>query len=147
MPERGVALEIGKGRVVREGTKIALLSFGGRLQEALLAAEELEARGLSTTVADARFAKPIDTDLIERLAREHEALITIEEGSIGGFSTQVLHHLAQVGALDRGLRIRPMVLPDRFIDHGTPDEMYIDAGLDPASIADQIRVLLKGTKL
>src|SRR5207245_8143720 len=117
LPERGVPLEIGRGRVMREGSKIALLSLGGRLSECLKAAQELGAYGLSTTVADARFAKPLDTDLVNRLAREHEVLITIEEGAIGGFASHVLHHLATTGQLDQGLKIRPMVLPDIFIDH------------------------------
>ncbi len=136
MPERGAALEIGRGRIVREGTKIALLSLGTRLSECLQAAEDLEARGLSTTVADARFAKPLDEDLIGRLAREHEALITVEEGSTGGFGANVLHFLAGSGALDHGLRIRTMVLPDRFIDQDSPAAMYQSAGLDaPAIIA------------
>ncbi len=134
MPERGVALEIGKGRIVKEGTKIALLSFGGRLQECLRAAEELDARGLPTTVADARFAKPLDRDLILRLAREHQALITIEEGAIGGFGSHVLHLLANEGALDMGLKVRPMVLPDSFIDQDSPARMYETAGLDAAGI-------------
>ncbi len=129
LPEFGVPLEIGKGRILREGTKVALLSLGGRLQECMLAADELAARGLSTTVADARFAKPIDTDLILRLAREHEILITIEEASIGGFSAQVLSFLAKEGVLDTGLKIRPMFLPDRFIAHASPVEMYTDAGM------------------
>ena len=105
-------LEIGRGRIVKEGTSIALLNFGGRLAECLKAAQELGAYGLSTTVADARFAKPLDTDLIDRLVREHEVVITIEEGSIGGFGSHVLHHLATTGQLDHGLKIRPMVLPD-----------------------------------
>jgi 1-deoxy-D-xylulose-5-phosphate synthase len=134
MPERGVALPIGKGRVVREGTTVAILSFGARLQECLAAADELASCGLSTTVADARFAKPIDEDLVRRLAREHEVLITIEEGSIGGFATQVLNFLATNGILDEGLKIRPMMLPDRFVAHGTPQGMYEDAGLDAAHI-------------
>ncbi|MEE8258325.1 MAG: transketolase C-terminal domain-containing protein, partial [Sphingomonadales bacterium] len=129
LPEFGVPLEIGKGRILREGTKVALLSLGGRLQECMLAADELAARGLSTTVADARFAKPIDTDLVLRLAREHEILITIEEASIGGFSAQVLSFLAKEGVLDKGLKIRPMFLPDRFISHASPVEMYTDAGM------------------
>ena len=128
------SLEIGKGRVLREGTKIALLSFGARLHECLTAAEDLAAKGLSTTVADARFAKPLDTGLIERLAREHEVLITIEEGSIGGFASHVLQHLATAGLLDHGLKVRPMVLPDRFIDHASPTKQYADAGLDAAGI-------------
>jgi len=134
MPERGTALEIGKGRVVKEGAKIALLSFGARLQECLGAAEELDARGLSTTVADARFAKPLDRDLILRLAREHEALITIEESSIGGFGSHVLHLLAEEGALDHGLRVRTMILPDVFIDQDSPAKMYEAAGLTTPDI-------------
>ena len=137
MPERGTALPIGKGRIVKEGTKIALLSLGGRLQEALAAAEELDARGLSTTVADARFAKPLDRDLILRLSREHEALITIEEGSVGGFGSHVLHLLADEGALDHGLRVRPMVLPDVFIDQDSPAAMYQAAGLTAAHIVEK----------
>ena len=123
MPEEGKPLEIGKGRIIREGSKIAILSYGGRLSECLAAADELAARGLSTTVADARFAKPLDTALIDRLVKEHEILITIEEGSIGGFASFVLNHLAQTGALDKGLKIRPMFLPDRFFAHGSPLEM------------------------
>ncbi len=134
MPERGVPLTIGRGRVLREGTKIALLSFGARLSECLKAAEELDAAGLSTTVADARFAKPLDTELIDRLAREHEVLLTVEEGSIGGFGAQVLTHLATVGAVDAGLKVRTLALPDRFIDHGKPEAMYAAAGLDAAGI-------------
>jgi 1-deoxy-D-xylulose-5-phosphate synthase len=134
MPERGQFLEIGKGRVVREGTKVALLSFGTRLADCLAAAEELDAAGLSTTVADARFAKPLDVDLVRRLAREHEVLITVEEGSIGGFATQVLHQLAHEGLLDGGLKVRPLVLPDEFTDHAKPEKMYADAGLDAAGI-------------
>jgi 1-deoxy-D-xylulose-5-phosphate synthase len=124
LPEKGVVLPIGRGRIVKEGTKIALLSFGARLQECLKAAQELEALGLSTTVADARFAKPLDTDLVERLAREHEVLITIEEGAVGGFASHVMHHLAHRGLLETGLKLRPMVLPDRFIDHDAPARQY-----------------------
>ncbi|HEY7689625.1 MAG TPA: 1-deoxy-D-xylulose-5-phosphate synthase, partial [Dongiaceae bacterium] len=120
MPARGVPLEIGKGRIISEGTKIALLSFGTRLAECIKAAEDLSARGLSTTVADARFCKPLDEELVSRLAREHEVLITIEEGAIGGFASHVLQHLAATGQLDRGLKIRPMILPDVFIDHEKP---------------------------
>src|SRR6201995_5202874 len=129
LPARGDVLPIGKGRVVRERSAIAILSLGTRLQEALKAADELAGYGLSTTVADARFAKPIDTQLVERLAREHEVLITIEENSIGGFSTQVLHHLATAGLLDAGLKVRPMILPDRFIEHDSPNAQYDQAGL------------------
>ncbi|WAX94700.1 1-deoxy-D-xylulose-5-phosphate synthase [Aminobacter sp. NyZ550] len=134
MPERGQVLEIGKGRVVREGTKVALLSFGTRLKDCLLAAEELGAAGLSTTVADARFAKPLDEDLIRRLARSHEVLVMVEEGSVGGFSSQVLDFLARNGLLDNGLKVRPLTLPDSFVDHANPDKMYVDAGLDSAGI-------------
>lgn len=125
----GKVLEIGKGRILREGTKVALLSLGTRLQECLKAADLLNAYGLSTTVADARFAKPIDEEMICRLAKEHEVLLTIEEGSIGGFATQVLHMLALKGYLDAGLKIRPLVLPDHLIDHDTPERQYEEAGL------------------
>jgi 1-deoxy-D-xylulose-5-phosphate synthase len=137
MPERGEVLELGRGRIVREGSKIALLSLGTRLAECMQAAEELEAMGLSTTVADARFAKPLDRDLILRLAREHEALVTVEEGSIGGFGSHVLHLLATEGALDAGLKIRPMVLPDIFIDQDKPAAMYDVAGLNAKHILAQ----------
>src|SRR5438067_8164937 len=130
MPEFGVPLEIGKGRVLREGTSIALLSYGTRLQECLKAADMLAAQGLSTTVADARFAKPLDTDLVLRLAKEHEVLITIEGGAIGGFGAHVLQKLAENGALDAGLKVRCMVLPDLFIDQDSPAAMYAAAGLD-----------------
>ena len=138
MPEFGVPLAIGKGRIVREGSRVAILSLGTRLSEALKAAEELEARGLSTTVADARFAKPLDEALILRLAREHEVLVTVEEGSVGGFGSHVLQLLARSGALDRGLKVRPMVLPDIFIDHDRPDRMYAKAGLDAAGIVTKV---------
>ena len=142
LPVRGTPLEIGKGRILREGTKIALLSFGTRLGECLVAAEDLAAKGLSATVADARFAKPLDTDLIRRLAREHEVLITIEEGSVGGFASQVLQYLASNGLLDHGLKVRPMILPDRFIDHATPAKQYEQAGLNaPAIVATAIAAL------
>jgi 1-deoxy-D-xylulose-5-phosphate synthase len=138
MPDRGVPLAIGKGRVIKEGTRVALLSLGTRLAEALSAAEELEARGLSTTVADARFAKPLDEDLILRLAAEHEVLITIEEGSVGGFGSHVLQLLAERGALDRGLKVRPMVLPDIYLDHDRPERMYARAGLDAVGIVAKV---------
>jgi 1-deoxy-D-xylulose-5-phosphate synthase len=134
MPAEGRPLEIGKGRVLREGTKVALFSFGARLGECLKAADELAAHGLSTTVADARFAKPLDIDLLLRLAREHEVLISIEEGSIGGFAAQVLHALADNGVLDGGIKFRPMVLPDIFIDQDSPAAMYGKAGLDSKGI-------------
>jgi 1-deoxy-D-xylulose-5-phosphate synthase len=139
MPEHGVPLAIGKGRVVKEGSRIAILSLGTRLGEALKAAEELEARGLSTTVADARFAKPLDEELILRLARDHEVLITVEEGSIGGFGSYVLQLLADKGALDRGtLKVRSMVLPDVYLDQDKPDRMYAKAHLDAAGIVTKV---------
>ena len=134
IPSKPEILEIGKGRVLREGSQIALLSYGTRLDEALGAAKELEALGLSTTVADARFAKPLDKKLVLQLADEHEVLITIEEGSIGGFGSFVLHELAKEGRLDEGLKIRSMHLPDEFIDHDTPDKMYEKAKLDSKAI-------------
>jgi 1-deoxy-D-xylulose-5-phosphate synthase len=134
MPAEGKPLEIGKGRIVREGSKIALFSFGARLGECLKAADELAAYGLSTTVADARFAKPLDIDLLLRLAREHEVLLTIEEGSIGGFGAFVMQALAEHGVLDRGLKVRSMLLPDVFIDQDSPNAMYAKAGLDTKSI-------------
>src|ERR1700710_1578061 len=134
MPEAGIPLEIGKGRIIREGTKIALLSFGTRLAECEKAADELAAHGLSTTIADARFMKPLDLDLVLKLAREHEILITIEEGSIGGFGSHVMQTLAEHGMLDNGLRVRSMVLPDVFLDHDSPNAMYARAGLDAKSI-------------
>ena len=137
MPERGQALEIGKGRVVREGSKIALLSYGGRLSECLKAADQLGSMGLSTTVADARFAKPLDRDLIAQLVANHEVLITIEEGSVGGFGAFVLHHLAESGQLDRGLKIRTLTLPDTFIDQDKPEVMYDKAGLNAPQIVVQ----------
>lgn len=135
MPMRGEVLEIGKGRVVREGTKVALLNFGGRLAECLNAADLLEAQGLSTTVADARFAKPLDHDLIMRLVREHEVVITIEEGAIGGFGSHVMQFLSDTGLLDGGMaKVRSLIMPDRFIDQASPADMYAQAGLDAAGI-------------
>jgi len=138
LPAEGIPLEIGKGRILREGHKVALLSFGGRLAECLKAADELAAFGLSATVADARFAKPLDLDLVLRLAREHEVLITIEEGSVGGFGAFVLHELAEVGTLDRGLKVRTMVLPDIFQDQDSPAAMYAKAGLDAKAIVSKV---------
>jgi 1-deoxy-D-xylulose-5-phosphate synthase len=134
IPDVLQALEIGKGRIVREGSAVALLSFGARLGECLKAADRLGAMGLPTTVADARFAKPLDEDLIRRLAREHEVLLTIEEGAAGGFGAFVLHYLAREGALDRGLKIRTLVLPDIFQDQDKPEAMYAAAGLDADGI-------------
>jgi 1-deoxy-D-xylulose-5-phosphate synthase len=138
MPTEGKPLEIGKGRIIRQGSKIAILSLGTRLAESLKAAEELASFGLSTTVADARFAKPIDSDLLLRLANEHEVLITIEEGAIGGFAAQVYQTLSEHGALDRGLKIRSMVLPDIFIDQDSPTAMYAKAGLDAKGIVKKV---------
>ncbi|MBW0151960.1 MAG: 1-deoxy-D-xylulose-5-phosphate synthase [Phenylobacterium sp.] len=134
IPDIASPLEIGKGRIIREGTAVALLSFGTRLPECLKAAEMLSARGLSATVADARFAKPLDIDLVLRLAREHEALITIEEGAMGGFGAFVLEALARHGALDRGLKVRTLTLPDIFQDHDKPELMYAQAGLDAEGV-------------
>ncbi len=134
LPKLGTPLEIGKGRIIREGTSVVILSFGARLGECLKAADRLSAYGLSATVADARFAKPLDTELVRRLARNHEVLLTIEEGSIGGFGDHVLHFLAWDGLLDRGLKLRPMVLPDCFLDQDTPERMYEAAGLDAKAI-------------
>jgi 1-deoxy-D-xylulose-5-phosphate synthase len=134
MPEKGDVLEIGKGRVLVEGSRIALLSLGTRLTECLKAAEELRARGLSTTVADARFAKPLDRDLLRRLAANHDVLITVEEGSVGGFGAMVLHQLAEDGLLDKGLKVRAMTLPDAFQDQDKPDKLYAAAGLDAKGV-------------
>ncbi|MCO6177310.1 1-deoxy-D-xylulose-5-phosphate synthase [Ciceribacter sp. RN22] len=138
LPERGSILEIGKGRIVNEGTKIALLSFGTRLAECLLAAEDLDAAGLPTTVADARFAKPLDHDLIRRLAREHAVLVTVEEGAVGGFGSQVMHFLSGEGLLDHGLKIRSLVLPDVWMEQGKPEAMYAKAGLDSRGIVETV---------
>ena len=138
IPENPLALEIGKGRILREGTRIALLSYGTRLGEAMQAAKQLDALGLSATVADARFAKPLDSELVCRLADEHEVLITIEEGSVGGFGAFVLHDLAKNGRLDAGLKIRTMTLPDLFIDQDTPANMYKQAGLDADAIVETV---------
>jgi 1-deoxy-D-xylulose-5-phosphate synthase len=142
IPDLAAPLEIGKGRVVREGSAVAILSFGARLGECLKAADMLAARGLSATVADARFAKPLDEALILRLAREHEALITVEEGSIGGFGAFVLQRLAALGALDRGLKVRTLCLPDIFQDQDKPEAMYAEAGLDAEGIVRQALVAL-----
>ena len=147
MPEIGTPLEIGKGRIVREGSSVALLSFGARLQECLRAADQLDGFGLSTTVADARFAKPLDGDLIRELARNHEVLITIEEGSVGGFSSHVLQYMATSGLLDQGLKVRPLGLPDIFIEHDAPEIMYHKAGLDADSIVNSVFAALGREKL
>lgn len=142
LPERGEVMPIGKGRIVREGNRVAILSLGTRLAESCKAAEELAARGLSTTVADARFMKPLDEELILRLAREHEVLITVEEGSVGGFGSHVLHLLAQHGALDRGLKVRSLTLPDRFLDHDLPKVQYDEAGLNAPTIVASVLAAL-----
>jgi len=138
LPERGTPLTIGKGRVVREGSAVALLSFGARLGECLAAADELAGYGLPATVADARFAKPLDMDLIRQLTKSHEVLITVEEGSTGGFGAQVLHALAAEGLLDRGLKVRTLTLPDRFIEQNKPATMYAEAGLDTRGIVTSV---------
>jgi 1-deoxy-D-xylulose-5-phosphate synthase len=138
MPEFGVPLEIGKGRIMREGSSVALLSYGTRLAHCLAAAETLASHGLTTTVADARFAKPLDVDMVLQLAREHEVLITVEEAAIGGFSAHVLQALTQHGALDNGLKVRCMVLPDAFIEHDSPAAMYAAAGLDAKGIVAKV---------
>ncbi|MDE1148411.1 MAG: 1-deoxy-D-xylulose-5-phosphate synthase [Azospirillaceae bacterium] len=145
MPEKGEVLPIGKGRIVRQGTTVALLSLGTRLGEALKAAEELGSRGLSTTVADARFAKPIDRELVRQLAVEHDVLVTIEEGSVGGFGAQVMQYLAEEGLFDAGLKFRPLVLPDRYQEHDSPAKQYDEAGLNANGIVDTVLKAL-GTK-
>ncbi|WP_341704468.1 1-deoxy-D-xylulose-5-phosphate synthase [Ferrovibrio sp.] len=148
LPERGEVLPLGKGRVLREGASIAILSFGAHLHEALKAAEDLAARGLPATVADARFCKPLDTDLVRQLARHHEVLITLEEGSVGGFGSQVLQFLSLDGLLDHGLKVRPLVLPDRFIDHDSPAKQYDEAGLNaPQIVAMALSALGRAAEL
>jgi len=134
LPEKGEVLEIGRGRIVREGTTVALLSLGPRLQHAMQAADDLATRGLSCTVADARFAKPLDHDLIRDLATNHEVLITIEEGATGGFAAHATQFMATEGLLDNGLKFRPMVLPDKFLDQDSPAKQYETAGLTAADI-------------
>ena len=142
MPAVGVPLEIGRGRILREGSKVAILSLGTRLAEALKAADTLAGMGLSTTVADARFAKPLDEAMIRGLASRHEVLITVEEGSVGGFGAFVMHFLSDEGLLDGGLKVRAMVLPDTFIDHDKPEKMYAQAGLDAKGIVAKVRDVL-----
>ncbi|MBX4999202.1 1-deoxy-D-xylulose-5-phosphate synthase [Rhizobium lentis] len=145
LPARGEILQIGKGRIIKEGTKVALLSFGTRLADCLLASEDLEAAGLSTTVADARFAKPLDRDLIRQLARHHEMLITVEEGSVGGFGSQVMQYLSSEGLLDNGLKIRSLVMPDIWMEQAKPEAMNAHAGLDRAGIVSTVfRALGRG---
>ena len=147
LPDHGTPLPIGKGRLLRKGSTVAILSLGSRLKDCLLAAEQLAALGLSTTVADARFAKPLDTELIKQMAQDHELLIILEEGSVGGFSSQVLHFLALEGLLDGGIKVRPMTLPDIFIDHASSDEQYKIAQLDSASIIDVVVKTLGNSEL
>jgi 1-deoxy-D-xylulose-5-phosphate synthase len=142
LPRKGTPLEIGKGRMIREGARVAILSFGTRLGEVLKAAETLAAKGLTPTIADARFAKPLDRELILRLAREHEALITVEEGAIGGFGSHVAQLLADEGVFDRGLKYRSMVLPDTFIDHASPEAMYRAAGMNAPEIEAKVLEVL-----
>ncbi len=147
LPDHGKPLPIGKGRLLRKGSTVAILSLGSRLKDCLLAAEQLAALGLSTTVADARFAKPLDTELIRQMAKDHELMIILEEGSVGGFSSQVLHFLALEGFLDGGIKVRPMTLPDIFIDHASSDEQYKIAQLDSASIIDVVVKTLGNSEL
>ena len=147
MPEREPPLDIGRGRIVLEGARVAILSFGARLPEALKAAETLAARGVRPTVADARFAKPLDHDLILRLAREHEALITVEEGAIGGFGSHVAQLLAEEGVFDTGLKFRSMVFPDAFIDHDSPAKMYAAAAMNAEHIEAKALALLGVAKV
>jgi len=135
MPDIGTPLEIGKGKIVTQGSDVAILSFGAHLSEAQKAAEILAGQGVSVTIADARFAKPLDVALIRKLASDHAALITVEQGSQGGFGAMVLHELANTGQLDGRLAVRTMTLPDRFIDQAAPDAMYADAGLTATDIA------------
>ncbi|MBY0396167.1 MAG: 1-deoxy-D-xylulose-5-phosphate synthase, partial [Thermoleophilia bacterium] len=142
MPARGMPLALGRGRVVAEGGRVAILSFGTRLAEVLKARESLAARGLAPTVADARFAKPLDRDLILRLAAGHEALITVEEGAVGGFGSHVAQLLAEEGVFDRGLRFRSLVLPDIFIDQASPEDMYAVAGMNAPQIEAKVLEVL-----
>ena len=142
LPDRGTVLDLGKGRIMREGSAVALLSFGARLAECNKAADVLAARGLSTTVADARFCTPLDEDLVRRLAREHEVLVTIEEGSVGGFAAHVFNFMAHDGLLDSGLKVRPMMLPPKFIDQAKPVEMYDEAGLNASDIVATVLTAL-----
>ncbi|WP_375673412.1 1-deoxy-D-xylulose-5-phosphate synthase [Bartonella sp. TS82HLJMH] len=138
LPQRGELLEIGKGRVLREGNRVALVCFGARMSEVLMAADALSAEGLSTTVADARFAKPLDKDLMRRLAREHEVLVTIEEGAMGGFGAHLLQFLAQEGLLEHGLKVRTLTLPDKYLNHGSPETVLARIGLDAVGIINTV---------
>jgi 1-deoxy-D-xylulose-5-phosphate synthase len=142
LPKRGQVLPLGKGRILREGSAVALLSFGAGLGEAWRASDQLAAFGLSATIADARFAKPLDEELVRQLVRHHEVLITIEHGAIGGFGSQVLHLLAREGLLDQGLKVRPLTLPDSFIEHDKPQAMYERAALNASGIVAAVFVAL-----
>jgi 1-deoxy-D-xylulose-5-phosphate synthase len=142
LPERGEVLEIGRGRVIEEGTDVAILSFGAHLFECQVAADMVADDGISVTLADARFARPLDTDLLMQLARNHRAIITVEQGAEGGFGSIVLHELARRGAFDRGLAIRTICLPDRFIDQASPEDMYADAGMTAGDIAASLRAVM-----
>jgi len=143
LPNINETLELGKGKIIKEGKKVAILSFGGRLQECLKAAKNLDIKGISTTVADARFAKPLDHKLIIDLCSNHEAVITIEEGSIGGFGSHVFQMLSERGIFDKGIKIRSMILPDKFLEHDTPEQMYKTAGLDAEGIEQKAIEALK----
>jgi 1-deoxy-D-xylulose-5-phosphate synthase len=143
LPKINEILEIGKGKIVKEGKKVAILNFGTRLLECLKAANQLDTKGISTTVADARFTKPLDQKLIMDLCSNHEAVITIEEGSIGGFGSHVFQMLSERGFFDNGLKIRSMILPDQFIDQDTPEYMYKTAGLDAYAIEQKVLNTLK----
>ncbi|NQZ46820.1 MAG: 1-deoxy-D-xylulose-5-phosphate synthase, partial [Erythrobacter sp.] len=143
LPETPQLLEIGKGRIVREGSKVAILSLGARLEEAKKAADQLEAKGLSTTVADMRFAKPLDEDLIARLMRTHDVVVTVEEGAIGGLGAHVLTYASDEGLTDNGLKVRTMRLPDTFQDQDSPDQQYEEAGLNAPQIVDTVLKALK----
>ncbi len=138
MPEQTLPIEIGKGRIIQEGSRVAILSFGTRLGEVCIAAEALTAQGITPTIADARFAKPLDRDLIMRLSKDHEVILTIEEGAVGGFGSHVAQLLAEEGVFDVGLKFRSMVLPDTFIDHASPKEMYTEAKLSAHDIHAKI---------
>jgi len=147
LPKRPEVLPIGRGRVLCEGGKVAILSLGTRLADALKAADELAARGLPATVADARFAKPLDVALVERLAREHAILVTVEEGAVGGFAASVMQHLAWAGLLDGGLKVRPMILPDRFIDHDSQPKQLAQARLTSRDIVAAVLSCLEAAQL
>ena len=142
LPNIDKKIEIGKARIIKEGKKVALISFGARLNECLIAEEKLKKKGINLTILDARFAKPLDENIIWQLATDHEAVITIEEGSIGGFGSHVSQFLAEKNLLDNNLKFRSMILPDRFIDHDKPEKMYKYAGLDSESIESKVMDIL-----